>query len=509
MNLQLFLLLIVVVTALAFDFTNGFHDTGNAMATSIASGALAPRVAVALPAVLNLIGAFLSTAVAATIAKGLIDANLVTLELVFAGLVGGIVWNLLTWLLGIPSSSSHALIGGIVGATIAAVGLRGVIWSGVVSKVIVPAVVAALLATLVGAVGTWLVYRTTRGVAEKRTERGFRRGQIGSASLVSLAHGTNDAQKTMGVIFLALMSYGAVSTTASVPPLWVIVSCAVAMAAGTYLGGWRIIRTLGKGLVEIKPPQGMAAESSSAAVILLSAHFGYALSTTQVATGSVLGSGVGKPGAEVRWGVAGRMVVAWLVTLPLAGLVGAFTYGLVHFIGGYPGAILGFALLWLTATAIWLRSRRAPIDHTNVNADWEGNLTAGLEAGAQPLADQRPPVPAPPAPTPPPNHRSTTVRRHHEERPVSAWFNYTATLKILIFSLLAGALLPGLFAVGVRLQAAGDGADATARRRPLLVAVSWAIFALVLAVVIIGVLYIARDFIAHHTGWAFLGATPK
>lgn len=406
MNLQLFLLLIVVVTALAFDFTNGFHDTGNAMATSIASGALAPRVAVALSAVLNLIGAFLSTAVAATIAKGLIDANLVTLELVFAGLVGGIVWNLLTWLLGIPSSSSHALIGGIVGATIAAVGLRGVIWSGVVSKVIVPAVVAALLATLVGAVGTWLVYRTTRGVAEKRTERGFRRGQIGSASLVSLAHGTNDAQKTMGVIFLALMSYGAVSTTASVPPLWVIVSCAVAMAAGTYLGGWRIIRTLGKGLVEIKPPQGMAAESSSAAVILLSAHFGYALSTTQVATGSVLGSGVGKPGAEVRWGVAGRMVVAWLVTLPLAGLVGAFTYGLVHFIGGYPGAILGFALLWLTATAIWLRSRRAPIDHTNVNADWEGNLTAGLEAGAQPLADQRPPVPAPPAPTPPPNHRA-------------------------------------------------------------------------------------------------------
>lgn len=406
MNLQLFLLLIVVVTALAFDFTNGFHDTGNAMATSIASGALAPRVAVALSAVLNLIGAFLSTAVAATIAKGLIDANLVTLELVFAGLVGGIVWNLLTWLLGIPSSSSHALIGGIVGATIAAVGLRGVIWSGVVSKVIVPAVVAALLATLVGAVGTWLVYRTTRGVAEKRTERGFRRGQIGSASLVSLAHGTNDAQKTMGVIFLALMSFGAVSTTASVPPLWVIVSCAVAMAAGTYLGGWRIIRTLGKGLVEIKPPQGMAAESSSAAVILLSAHFGYALSTTQVATGSVLGSGVGKPGAEVRWGVAGRMVVAWLVTLPLAGLVGAFTYGLVHFIGGYPGAILGFALLWLTATAIWLRSRRAPIDHTNVNADWEGNLTAGLEAGAQPLADQRPPVPAPPAPTPPPNHRA-------------------------------------------------------------------------------------------------------
>ncbi|WP_375487998.1 anion permease, partial [uncultured Mycobacterium sp.] len=287
MSLDLFLLIIVVVTALAFDFTNGFHDTGNAMATSIASGALAPKTAVALSAVLNLVGAFLSTAVAATIAKGLVDGHLVTLEVVFAGLVGGIVWNLLTWLLGIPSSSSHALIGGIVGAMIAAAGGHGVIWSGLVSKVIIPAMVAAALAILVGAVGTWLVYRFTRGVPENRTEQGFRRGQIGSAALVSLAHGTNDAQKTMGVIFMALISYGAVSKSSSLPPLWVIVCCAVAIAAGTYFGGWRIIRTMGKGLVEIKPPQGMAAESSSAAVILLSASFGYALSTTQVATGSV------------------------------------------------------------------------------------------------------------------------------------------------------------------------------------------------------------------------------
>ncbi|BBX98313.1 inorganic phosphate transporter [Mycobacterium lacus] len=379
MTIELFLLIIVVITALAFDFTNGFHDTGNAMATSIASGALAPKAAVALSAVLNLIGAFLSTAVAATIAKGLIDSNLVTLELVFAGLVGGIVWNLLTWLLGIPSSSSHALIGGIVGATIAAVGGHGVIWQGVVSKVVIPAIVAALLAIVVGAMATWTVYRFTRGVPEKRTDTGFRRGQIGSASLVSLAHGTNDAQKTMGVIFLALMSYGAVGRTAAVPPLWVIVSCAIAMAAGTYLGGWRIIRTLGKGLVEIKPPQGMAAESSSAAVILLSAHFGYALSTTQVCTGSVLGSGLGKPGAEVRWGVAGRMATAWLVTLPLAGFVGAVTYWIVHLIGGYPGAMIGFSLLVAAAVAIYLRSRQVKVDHNNVNAEWEGSLTAGLE----------------------------------------------------------------------------------------------------------------------------------
>jgi inorganic phosphate transporter, PiT family len=378
-NIQLFLLIIVVVTALGFDFTNGFHDTANAMATSIASGALKPKVAVALSAVLNLVGAFMSTTVAATIAKGLIDGHIVTLELVFAGLVGGVVWNLMTWLLGIPSSSSHALIGGIVGATIAAVGGHGVIWKGITSNAIIPAVVSAILAILVGAVATWLVYRITRGVGETRTEAGFRRGQIGSASLVSLAHGTNDAQKTMGIIFLALMTYGSVSKSQAAPPLWVIVGCAVAMASGTYLGGWRIIRTLGKGLVEIKSPQGMAAESSSAAIILLSAHFGYALSTTQVCTGSVMGSGLGKPGGEVRWGVAGRMAVAWLVTLPLAGLVGAITYEIVHQIGGYPGAIVGFGLLVGASSAIYIRSRKTKVDQNNVNAEWEGSVTAGLD----------------------------------------------------------------------------------------------------------------------------------
>jgi PiT family inorganic phosphate transporter len=379
-NLELFLLIIVVITALAFDFTNGFHDTGNAMATSIASGALAPKAAVTLSAVLNLLGAFLSTAVAATIAKDLVNAHLVTLELVFAGLVGGIVWNLLTWLLGIPSSSSHALVGGIVGAMIAAVGGHGVIWSGVVSRVVIPAVISVLLAGLVGAVGTWLLYRCTRGVPEKRADGAFRRGQIFSASLVSLAHGTNDAQKTMGVIFLALISYGSVSRTATLPPLWVILCCAVAMAAGTYCGGWRIIRTLGKGIVEIKPPQGMSAESASAAIILLSAHFGYALSTTQVVTGAVLGSGVGKPGAEVRWGVAGRMATAWLITLPSAGIVGVVTYALVHRIGGYLGIAVGFTVLLATVVAIWRQSRKVRVDHKNVSHEWEGSLTAGLES---------------------------------------------------------------------------------------------------------------------------------
>ncbi len=385
MDLQLFLLIIVVITALAFDFTNGFHDTGNAMATSIASGALSPKVAVTLSASLNLVGAFLSTAVAATIAKGLVDSGLVTLELVFAGLVGGITWNLLTWLLGIPSSSSHALIGGIVGAMIAAVGGHGVIWRGLVSTVLIPAVMAPgdrLDGGEPSAPG-WCT-DSYAGFRRNAPTAGFRYGQIGSASLVSLAHGTNDAQKTMGVIFLALISYGAANKTDAMPPFWVILSCALAIALGTYLGGWRVIRTLGKGLVEIKSPQGMAAETSSAAIILLSSHFGYSLSTTHVATGSILGSGVGKPGAEVRWSVAGRMATAWLITLPSAGIVGAITYFIVHGIGGWTGIIVGFLMLVGVSAAIWLQSRKAPIDHTNVNAEWEGNLTAGTSDKAPP-----------------------------------------------------------------------------------------------------------------------------
>ncbi|ORW21231.1 inorganic phosphate transporter [Mycolicibacter nonchromogenicus] len=391
MTLELFLLITVVITALAFDFTNGFHDTGNAVATGIASGALKPKTAVTLCATLNLVGAFMSTQVAATVAKDLVVTNLVTLEIMFAGLVGGIVWNLTTWLFGIPSSSSHALIGGVVGAMLAAAGTAGVRWPGVVSKVLVPTVIAVLAATLVATVGTWLVYRLTRGTPRERTLRDFRRGQVFSAALMSLAHGTNDAQKTMGVIFLALISYGAASKADVTPPLWVIVSCAVAMAAGTYFGGWRVIRTLGKGLVEIESPQGMAAESSSAAIILLSSHFGYSLSTTQVVTGSVLGSGLGKPGANVRWGVARRMATAWLITLPLAGTIGAVTYHLIHRIGGYPGTITGVLLLVGLSALIWLQSRKVPVDHTNVTADWGAHMTDGLEV----IAPQ--PTPASPS----------------------------------------------------------------------------------------------------------------
>ncbi|HEX3593225.1 MAG TPA: anion permease [Pseudonocardiaceae bacterium] len=375
------LLVIVVVTALAFDFTNGFHDTGNAMATSIATGALGPRTAVALSGVLNLVGAFLSLSVAATIASGLVDTNLVTLTVVFAGLAGGIIWNLLTWLLGIPSSSSHALIGGVIGSTIAAAGLSGVKWQGLVSKVIIPAALSPIIAVLVAATGTWLIYRLSRRVSAGARGHGFRIGQIGSASLVSLAHGTNDAQKTMGIITLALIANHTLTAGASAP-FWVIVSCAVAISLGTYLGGWRVIRTLGRGLVEIESPQGMAAEFSSAAVILLSSHFGYSLSTTHVATGSILGTGIGKAGAEVRWNVAGRMATAWLFTLPAAAIVGAAAYGLAHVIGGFAGGLVVFIILAGVALAIWLLSRRTPVDHKNVNAEWTGTVAPAEPATA-------------------------------------------------------------------------------------------------------------------------------
>jgi PiT family inorganic phosphate transporter len=375
------LLVIVVVTALGFDFTNGFHDTANAMATSIATGALPPRVAVALSGALNLVGAFLSLSVAATIANGLVQTHSVTLTVVFAGLAGGISWNLLTWFLGIPSSSSHSLIGGVVGATIAAAGGHAIKWQGLFSKVIIPAGLSPVIAGLIATVGTYLIYRISRSVSDRARSHGFRLGQIGSASMVSLAHGTNDAQKTMGIITLALIVNGTVADNAKAP-FWVILSCALAISLGTYVGGWRVIRTLGKGLVEIDAPQGMAAESGAAATILLSSHFGYSLSTTHVATGSILGTGLGRKGAEVRWGVAGRMVVAWLVTLPIAGLVGAGAYAIASGIGGSAGVIVMFvALVGFAATLYW-RSRRTPVHPGNVNDEWTGRVSPAARTPA-------------------------------------------------------------------------------------------------------------------------------
>jgi inorganic phosphate transporter, PiT family len=366
------IIVLVVITALGFDFTNGFHDTGNAMATSIATGALPPRVAVAISGVLNLVGAFLSLAVAATIANGLVQTADVTVTVVFAGLVGGIIWNLGTWYFGIPSSSSHALIGGVIGATIAAAGGDAIKWKGLFSKVIIPAGLSPIIALGVAAIGTWLIFRISRNISEGTRSHGFRIGQIGSASMVSLAHGTNDAQKTMGVITLALIANHSLPA-GSQAPFWVILSCALAISIGTYTGGWRVIRTLGKGLVEIDPPQGMGAESASAAIILLSSHFGYSLSTTHVATGSILGVGVGKKGADVRWNVAGRMATAWLFTLPCAALVGAGCEALAKAIHGLPGVLVALAILIAIATLVFIRARKNRVGHDNVNEEWTGS----------------------------------------------------------------------------------------------------------------------------------------
>lgn len=400
MTASFVILALVVATALAFDFTNGFHDTANAMATSIATGALKPKVAVALSAVLNLVGAFLSVQVALTVTNAVVkiqdksgaprpelvgSGGVALLLIVLAGLVGGITWNLVTWLLGLPSSSSHALFGGLIGSAIAGLGFSGVNWAGdgtkldgVIGKVVLPAVMSPVIAGVVAGVGTWLIYRVVAGVAARYTETSFRWGQIGSASLVSLAHGTNDAQKTMGVITLALIASGEWSSTTSIP-LWVKVSCALAIALGTYLGGWRIIRTMGKGLVEISPPQGMVAESASAVVILASSQLGFALSTTHVTTGAILGTGVGRPGAQVRWAVAGRMAIAWLLTLPAAAVVGALMWWIGDLVGGVAGAVMIVAVLLALAATVFLRSRRDPVHADNVNNEWDAPAPSSRE----------------------------------------------------------------------------------------------------------------------------------
>ena len=405
MTTELIILVIVVLTALAFDFTNGFHDTGNAMATSIATGALKPKTAGALSASLNLVGAFLSVEVARSVGSGIVNLDRIDVTsdgpalmlIVFTGLVGGILWNVLTWLLGLPSSSSHALFGGLIGSALVAIGFDGVQWMGVLSKIIVPAVLSPVIAAIVSATGTWLVYRIAAPVADGRKHSGFRKGQVATAALMSLAHGTNDAQKTMGVIFLALVASGSLNSDDAIP-LWVKAACALAIALGTYLGGWRIIRTLGKGIVEVDTPQGVAADGASAAIILTSSHFGMALSTTHVASGSILGSGLGRKGAEVRWSVAGRMVVAWLITLPAAAIVGALTWLIGHGLNAltgtqFIGEMTVFALLVIFCFLMWRHSQKDNIDASNVTGDWdekEGAAVTSAEASAdQTLATEK------------------------------------------------------------------------------------------------------------------------
>jgi inorganic phosphate transporter, PiT family len=326
-------LVIVVVTALAFDFTNGFHDTANVVATAISTRAVPPRTAVAGAAVLNFVGAFISLEVAATVAQGIVEADLVTPTIVFGGLIGAITWNLITWYYGLPSSSSHALIGGIVGAALVAEGSAAVNGSGLVGEVIVPALVAPVLAFAVAGLSIFSIYRIVARLLPGSVNRGFRLGQLVSGGLLALSHGTNDAQKTMGVITLALIANGSIAADDFHVPVWVVISSAAAIALGTYAGGWRIIRTLGTRIIKMDPAQGFAAESAGATVILASSHFGYPLSTTHTISGGVLGAGAAKRLSAVRWGVAGNIVAAWILTLPAAGAIGALCYGIARIFG--------------------------------------------------------------------------------------------------------------------------------------------------------------------------------
>lgn len=387
------IVVLVIALALFFDFTNGFHDTANAMATPIATGAMKPKVAVTVAALLNLVGAFLSTEVAQTISGGIIkegeDGVLITPELIFAGLIGAIVWNMFTWLLGLPSSSSHALFGGLIGAALVGFGTGAIDFAVVTSKVILPALLAPLTAGLIAYLATKLAYAVTRRYDGKPDGRdGFRYGQIFSSSLVALAHGTNDAQKTMGVITLTLVAAGTQPAGSEVQ-WWVIVTCAVAIALGTYMGGWRIIKTLGTGLTEVKPAQGFAAETATAATILASSHVGFALSTTQVASGSVIGSGLGRRGSTVRWGTAGRIGIGWLLTLPAAGAVGAIAafVALIGPVGIIIDTVVGVAVI----LGIFLRSRRDEISHHNVVSEVaDSGLAVQISSNPEPKKKVKP-----------------------------------------------------------------------------------------------------------------------
>ena len=367
------IIVLVIALALFFDFTNGFHDTANAMATPIATGALKPKTAVLLAALLNLVGAFLSTEVAQTISGGIINEAQISHdifpEIIFAGLIGAITWNMFTWLLGLPSSSSHALFGGLIGATLVGVGVAAINFGVVMSKVILPAIIAPLTAGLIAYIATKLAYAMTRRYDNKPDGRdGFRFGQIFTSSLVALAHGTNDAQKTMGIITLLLITSGIQSSANPEPQTWVVFACAITIALGTYMGGWRIIRTLGKGLTEVKPAQGFAAESSTASTILASSALGFALSTTQVASGSVIGSGLGRRGSQVRWRTAGRIMVGWVLTLPAAGGVGALAALLVVWLPVW-GVIIDAVIAVAIILFLFLRSRRDEVNASNAMSE--------------------------------------------------------------------------------------------------------------------------------------------
>jgi PiT family inorganic phosphate transporter len=338
-------LVAVVAIALFFDFTNGFHDTANSIATSVSTRALSPRMAVVSSAILNFVGAFFFFEVAATVATGIVNADAITLDVVLAGLVGAITWNLITWYLGLPSSSSHALIGGVVGSAVAATGGFDVVnWTGIKEKVLIP----SLLAPTFGFLGAALLMTITIWLIRKRApgpvNRLFRRLQLVSGGFVAFTHGTNDAQKTMGIITLALIASGEIAAEPFEVPLWVKISAATAMALGTYAGGWRIIRTLGQRIAKLEPPQGFAAQTSTAGILWITARYGFPVSTTHTISGSVLGAGASTRLSAVRWGIAGNILLAWILTIPCAGLVGAGMESVTRLPGGV-ALVTGFTVL--------------------------------------------------------------------------------------------------------------------------------------------------------------------
>jgi len=329
------LVAIVVVVALGFDFTNGFHDTANAISTTVSTHALSPRPAVLLSAMMNFIGAFVTLKVAATIGSGVVDpkAHHITLVMILAALLGAIAWNLITWRKGLPSSSSHAWIGGLVGAGIAGLGFSAVSWHTIGTKMIIPLVLSPIIGFALAYVGMLAIYWLFRGANPRPATRGFRVAQALSAAYVSFSHGTNDAQKTMGVITLALISGHYLSSKTFQVPLWVIIAAASSMGAGTYIGGWRIIRTMGTRLYKITPAQGFDAQTVAATVIQGASSFGFPVSTTHVVSGSILGAGASRKLSAVRWGVGLNIFLAWIITLPMAAVFAALLYFVLQFFG--------------------------------------------------------------------------------------------------------------------------------------------------------------------------------
>ena len=315
------LLVVVIAVGLGFDFTNGFHDTANYVATWVGTRALTPRAAVAVSAAANLAGAFVTTAVAKTVGQGIIDTGLATEKTVLAALLGAIVWNLATWRLGLPSSSTHALIGGLVGAALVESGSKGVQWHGIVQKVVIPGAVSPVAGFVAAFFLMVLIYRIFFRLSPGVANRGFRLGQLVSGTWVAFTHGANDAQKTMGVIALALAANGNIH--GFYIPTWVKISAGLTIAAGTYAGGWRIIRTLGQRIYKMQPEHGFAAQIAAGTTLYVGTQYGFPISTTHVVTGSVMGAGATRRFSALRWGIAGNIVGAWLLTLPAAALVAA------------------------------------------------------------------------------------------------------------------------------------------------------------------------------------------